>query len=146
MRMGSMYYDDGVIEERQANRSEHSIFESIRAVTLEKQNPEYWKQLFDGRSSRHCFMSEDGKFLYHLGIIDYLQDFNIEKWGENKFKSLISDGEMISAVPPKKYALRYFNFMQQQVVVNQEAVNITVKEKELSKIQKKYRLESVRSE
>lgn len=139
MRMDSMNFDDAAQEERIRNRSEHTIFESIQTVTLEKSNPEYWKQLFNGRASRHCYMSEDGKFLYHLGIIDYLQDFNIDKWGENKFKSLIWDGEMISSVPPHKYANRFFNFMQQQVVVNQEAVNITVKEKELRKIQKRYR-------
>lgn len=57
-------------------------------------------------------MSSDGKFIYHVGIIDYLQNFDITKYGENKFKSLISDGEMISAVPPEKYKKRFFHFMQ----------------------------------
>jgi len=63
-------------------------------------------------------MSEDGKFLYHIGIIDYLQDFNIEKQGENFYKSIVSDGNMISAVPPKHYCERFFTFMQTQVIIN----------------------------
>ena len=83
-------------------------------------------------------MSEDGKFIYHLGIIDYLQDFNMDKWGENKLKSLISDGTMISSVPPKAYMERYFNFMQSQVVINQEAVDVTRKEFNIDKIRRKF--------
>ena len=63
-------------------------------------------------------MSDDGKFIYHLGIIDYLQDYNIEKWGETQLKSRISDGNLISSVPPKQYMTRYFNFMQSQVIIN----------------------------
>jgi len=84
-------------------------------------------------------MSEDGKYIYHLGIIDYLQDFNFDKWAENKFKSLISDGTMISAVPPKNYKERYFNFMQNQVVINQEAVDVTRKEINLKACTKEFK-------
>ena len=82
---------------------------------------ELYDKYFDGRQSRHCYMSGDGKFIYHLGIIDYLQDFNVDKWAENKFKSIISDGEMISAVPPRNYCLRYYKFMTSQVIINQSA-------------------------
>lgn len=70
-------------------------------------------------SDRHMYMSDDGMYLYYLGIIDYLQDWNWSKWGENKLKSTISDGELISAVPPSKYSLRYINFMQANVLTNQ---------------------------
>lgn len=45
-------------------------------------------------------MSDNGKYIYHLGIIDYLQDYNIEKLGESKLKSMIDDGTKISSVPP----------------------------------------------
>ena len=78
---------------------------------LKNTDHQKYKLLFDGRKSRHTFMSEDGKYIYHLGVIDYLQDFNFEKWGENKFKSLINDGNLISAVPPDQYLKRFFNFM-----------------------------------
>ena len=42
----------------------------------------------DPKKQRHKFMSDNGKYIYHLGIIDYLQDFGWEKLGEHKFKSL----------------------------------------------------------
>lgn len=66
-------------------------------------------------------MSEDGMYLYFMGIIDYLQDFNFDKKFENKFKSNLPgvDGTLISAVPPRDYAVRFFNFMQRHVVINQ---------------------------
>lgn len=63
-------------------------------------------------------MSDDGMYLYHLGIIDYLQDFNLSKKGENKFKGLINDGTLISAVPPVPYAERFYKFMQESVIIN----------------------------
>jgi len=68
----------------------------------------------------HVFMSEGGKYIYHIGIIDYLQDFDTTKYAENKWKSLIDDGYAISCVPPQKYVTRFFNFMQSQVVVNMD--------------------------
>ena len=66
----------------------------------------------ENRKNRNCFLSDDGRFIYHVGIIDYLQDFNFDKVVENKYKSLISDGQMISAVHPKLYCQRFFDFMQ----------------------------------
>lgn len=65
----------------------------------------------DNRKNRNCFLSDDGRFIYHVGIIDYLQDFNFDKTVENKYKSYISDGESISAVHPKLYCKRFFDFM-----------------------------------
>ena len=107
-----------------------------------KMDPELYKKLIKGYESlkylkdqgreweykpesRHVYMSEDGMFLYFLGIIDYLQDFNFDKKFENKFKSNLPgvDGKLISAVPPKDYASRYFNFMQKHVIINQNNVN-----------------------
>lgn len=73
---------------------------------------------------RHCFLSEDGKYIYHLAIIDYLQDFNKNKQMENMYKSMLKDGKQISAVEPKYYCQRFFQFMQNQVVINQEMVDI----------------------
>lgn len=72
------------------------------------------------KEDRFQFMSEDGMFLYHMAIIDYLQDFNLSKYGENKFKSIYKDGDLISAVPPDQYSLRFINFMQKWVLTNQK--------------------------
>ena len=90
-------------------------------------------------------MSEDGMFIYHVGIIDYLQDFNIEKWGENKYKSLISDGNLISAVPPRPYCKRYFAFMQNQVIINQNTSDISRKEIRLDSLLGELRSNSIQS-
>jgi hypothetical protein len=77
-------------------------------------------------------MSDDGMYLYHLGIIDYLQDFNLNKKGENAFKSLIDDGTQISAVYPKPYAERFFRFMQQYVIKNQRESEPNPKELDIA--------------
>jgi len=37
-------------------------------------------------------MSDDGKFIYHIGVIDYLQDYDLSKWSENWIKSIYDDG------------------------------------------------------
>ena len=42
------------------------------------------KRRFEG--SRHKFLSKDGRYIYHIGIIDYLQDFNFDKKLENLLK------------------------------------------------------------
>lgn len=87
---------------------------------IKNKDSELWKDFELNRKSRHCFISECGEFIYHIGVIDYLQDFNMDKWAENKYKSIISDGEMISAVKPSKYVERFFKFMQRHVIINQE--------------------------
>jgi hypothetical protein len=78
--------------------------------------------LLGDSKSRHAFMSDDGKYIYHLGIIDYLQEYDWSKWGETFLKSnfvAADNGDMISSVPPEKYYKRYYNFMATQVIVNQ---------------------------
>ena len=47
----------------------------------------------DFAEMRHKFRSTDGKYFYHLGIIDYLQEFNLEKRGENFLKTLINKAD-----------------------------------------------------
>lgn len=60
----------------------------------------------------------DGKHIYHVGIIDYLQDYSLTKKLENFTKRQFY-GNMISAVPPKDYALRFLRFMKSNVIINQ---------------------------
>jgi hypothetical protein len=51
---------------------------------------QYIMDLFgDQRYCSRLFKSKNNKFMYLLGIIDYLQKFNIAKFLENKFKSLL---------------------------------------------------------
>ena len=91
---------------------------------LEKDTPEYHELLGEHKSQnkRHTYMSEDGKFIYYVGVIDYLQDYNIRKKGENFFKTLFApskDKDYISAVHPPLYRNRYHDFMQNHVITNQ---------------------------
>jgi hypothetical protein len=104
----SMYYDS----------SKPSIY--MKKDFEDSQEQEDVEQYRPTEFNRHTFMSEDGMYLYHMGIIDYLQDFNLQKYGENKLKSIYSDGEMISAVPPDRYSMRFINFMQKTVLTNQK--------------------------
>ena len=54
---------------------------SVGSTSEEKQ---FIKARFEG--SRHKFLSQCGRFIYHIGIIDYLQDFNFDKKLENFLK------------------------------------------------------------
>ena len=96
---------------------------SMKHKTLQQRAPELYKELkrtVIKQDSPHVFMSEDGKYIYHVGIIDYLQDYDSSKRIEHWYKSMIDDGNAISCVPPKKYVQRFFNFMQSQVIVNMD--------------------------
>jgi hypothetical protein len=55
--------------------------------------------------TRYKFISSCGLYIYHISIIDYLQIYNMEKFFENKFKTIIcrKDPKFISAVNPELY-------------------------------------------
>ena len=76
--------------------------------------------LFD--KTRHTFLSESGRYIYHIAIIDYLQDYNLEKKLENRLKVFINkEGAEISAIQPKEYATRYLRFMRDKVIIDQNS-------------------------
>lgn len=80
-----------VLNGEQSYGDEIVTFKDKDQARLVDTNPQLYRKLRGGllnRESRHTFMSDNGKYIYHLGIIDYLQDFNWEKLGEHKFKSL----------------------------------------------------------
>jgi hypothetical protein len=70
-------------------------------------------------TNRNVVVSEDGVFVYSLGIIDYLQYYDAFKKLENFFKTIKNCGKsrLISAVAPNIYAERYFKFMSNQVLL-----------------------------
>lgn len=65
-------------------------------------------------------MSANGRYIYHLAIIDYLQAYNFEKKAENFVKVWLyyRDEYKISAVNPNMYMKRFFKFMKDNVVIN----------------------------
>ena len=72
--------------------------------------------------NRHKYLSKNGKFIYHISIIDYLQAYNAEKYCENKIKvyGLGRNEKLISAVHPKLYATRYVKFMKENVIIDEK--------------------------
>ena len=71
-------------------------------------------------ANRHKFFSSNGEFIYHVALIDYLQAFNLEKWGESRFKIWIlrRNPALISAVEPDKYGERFIRFMKTEVFID----------------------------
>ena len=64
------------------------------------------------------FLAVTNKFIYHISIIDYLQNYNFEKKTENFFKTIWrGHSAEISAVPPPRYAKRFIDFMSNLVIV-----------------------------
>ena len=53
-----------------------------------------------------------------MSIIDYLQDYNLDKKMERFFKTLLKGRNAeISAVPPRFYMNRFLTFMSENVIV-----------------------------
>ncbi len=69
---------------------------------------------------RHKVIGINGKFIYHLGVIDYLQAFDCGKKTEAYCKSQVlnRDPQLVSAVSPKIYGTRFFKFMRDKVFVD----------------------------
>ena len=72
------------------------------------------------RYQNKVFKSKNGKYIYCLGIIDYLQRFDLSKYLENKFKSIFYGKEIknVSAVEPTLYSRRMHNFAVQNIFIS----------------------------
>ena len=55
--------------------------------------------------------------VYHLGVIDYLQEWNFNKMGERFLKTRIKgmDGQQLSALKPAEYSQRYLDYMNKYI-------------------------------
>ncbi len=76
----------------------------------------------DQRCYKRIFKSKNGKYIYILGLIDYLQKFNIRKFFENKYKKILYSKEIkyISSVDPTIYSDRMLNFAVNNIFINAE--------------------------
>ena len=54
-----------------------------------------------------------GDHIYFMGIVDFLQDYNMRKYLETQFKSVRHKRAAMSSVPPQEYAQRFHAFMTQ---------------------------------
>ena len=79
------------------------------------------KQRFN-EFGRNVFVSEDRTMIYHIGLIDYLQEWNntkkIEQFLKTKFRG--ANKEKLSAVEPVFYRQRFLKNMQIILNYNQE--------------------------
>jgi len=75
------------------------------------------ESLRQSKLSEPCHVYETEKVIYHLAIIDYLQEWNLNKMGERLFKTavLLKDGRNLSAVEPLRYAQRFRDFCERNV-------------------------------
>ena len=75
--------------------------------------------LDDPKYRGHVYKSENEKYIYIIGIIDYLQEYNLKKKMEHCMKGIINGKEnnMISAVEPEYYGNRFNEFMIKNVFV-----------------------------
>lgn len=95
------------IEKNEAYTRLRGTISKNSKMTLTATEDEMMHKTF--KKTRHTFLSKCGKFIYHLAIIDYLQDFNMDKRLENMIKTFINKGGAeISAIPPKRYCHRYY--------------------------------------
>ena len=65
------------------------------------------------------FMNQPYLQTFHLGIIDFLQDWSLQKRAERFIKTFNKDPsykKRISAIPPKEYQTRFMDFMKLNVL------------------------------
>jgi len=74
-----------------------------------------WEQV---RNDRHLYISKDLEYIYHISIIDYLQDYNFDKKLEHFLKTAWRGvNSEISAVNPIRYCERFKEFMEGEVLL-----------------------------
>ena len=87
-------------------------------IKIEKMDNDQMNAFDNITLSRNQFVSQDMLKLYHIGIIDYLQEFSRKKKVENFTKTIFkskSGSRKISCVPPQLYGERFVEFMIKEV-------------------------------
>lgn len=75
--------------------------------------------LGDPKYIGHVYKSRNKKYIYIIGIIDFLQQYNYKKWLENKYKAIIYgyDVNNTSSVESDYYCKRFYNFIINDVFI-----------------------------
>ena len=68
-------------------------------------------------SIKHCFVNSHR--VYHIAIIDYLQEWNLNKKLERFTKTVLlgKNKENLSAIEPETYGKRFKSFMEKNVLL-----------------------------
>lgn len=98
----------------------HKIMDYSLLLVAENLDPSEYV-LADLSVTRNQVISKCKSELYHIGIIDYLQDWNVQKRGESFLKSyfLCKRKSQLSAVEPKQYGKRFKDFMREHVLLDE---------------------------
>ena len=107
------------------NLMDYSILFFVFIIPDQKNEEEYKEvmDLFcDKLNEQRLYISRNSKYLYLIGIIDYLQEFNLKKFLENKYKTMLYGKEVmnISAVAPTIYSNRMLEFAKEHIFVRGE--------------------------
>ena len=103
------------------NSRTKTFFQRTQSGVLDSKDAlnEYLESLgvTDGQFNRHTFLSSCGTRVYHVSLIDYLQQWNFDKKSEAFAKKwfLGKNAKKISAVPPEPYAQRFLTFMRRNI-------------------------------
>jgi hypothetical protein len=99
--------------------STDQVEEKERKTTKEKVGDNYIDNLKKKyKDNKNVFVSPRG-YIYNIGIVDYLQEFNFMKRLENRFKKFrfgASKMYKVSAIDPEPYAIRYMHFIKHKVL------------------------------
>ena len=68
-------------------------------------------------SEKHCYISDS--HVYHISIIDFLQEWNFSKKGERWMKTVLlgKDAPTLSAIEPIQYGARFKKFAEQNIFI-----------------------------
>ena len=93
------------------NLMDYSFFLSIIKI-----NEENKKTVFRILEGKNYYESSDGKFIYIIGVIDYLTEYDGWKSGEAFILKFIHKKNSVSAIHPTIYASRFRNFVRNEVI------------------------------
>ena len=93
----------------------------LLVIESAKKGDRFLPTIRGNRISRNMFLSKDRQIIYHIGIIDYLQNWNYIKKIENIYKTKVlgRDPTQIAAVSNQEYANRFLGFMNSRAFLVQ---------------------------
>ena len=93
------------------NLMDYSFFLSI--IKINEENKKTVIRILEGKN---YYESSDGKFIYIIGVIDYLTEYDGWKSGEAFILKFIHKKNSVSAIHPTIYASRFRNFVRNEVI------------------------------
>ncbi|CAI4347501.1 CPI_1c_G0010680.mRNA.1.CDS.1 [Saccharomyces cerevisiae] len=70
---------------------------------------------FEGGIRASDQFNNDVDLIYYVGIIDFLTNYSVMKKLETFWRSLRHDTKLVSAIPPRDYANRFYEFIEDSV-------------------------------